>query len=53
MLFDCGVAKGKGHTCCMGCMVYAIKNDLNKAILLMSINEAFLSRQTFVPFKYR
>ena len=29
----------------------AIKNGLNEAILLMSINEAFLSRQNFVPFK--
>ena len=28
-----------------------IKNGLNEAILLMSINEAFLSRQNFVPFK--
>ena len=29
----------------------AIKNSLNEAILLMSINEALLSRQNFVPFK--
>ena len=29
----------------------AIKNGLNEAILLMSINEALLSRQDFVPFK--
>ena len=29
----------------------AIKNDLNEAILPMSINEALLSRQNFVPFK--
>ena len=29
----------------------AIKNSLNEAILLMSINEALLSRQIFVPFK--
>ena len=29
----------------------AIKNGLNEAILLMSINEALLSRQNFVPFK--
>ena len=29
----------------------AIKNNLNEAILLMSINEALLSRQNFVPFK--
>ena len=28
----------------------AIKNGLNEAILLMSINEALLSRQNFVPF---
>ena len=28
----------------------AIKNGLNEAILLMSINEALLSRQKFVPF---
>ena len=28
-----------------------IKNGLNEAILLMSIKEAFLSRQNFVPFK--
>ena len=27
----------------------AIKNGLNEAILLMSINEALLSRQNFVP----
>ena len=31
----------------------AIKNGLNEAILLMSINEALLSRQNFVPFKYQ
>ena len=30
----------------------AIKNGLNEAILLMSINEALLSRQNFVPLKY-
>ena len=29
----------------------AIKNGLNEAILLMSINEALLSRQNFAPFK--
>ena len=29
----------------------AIKNGLTEAILLMSINEASLSRQNFVPFK--
>ena len=29
----------------------AIKNGLNEAILLMSINEALLSRQNFVPLK--
>ena len=29
----------------------AIKNGLYEAILLMSINEALLSRQNFVPFK--
>ena len=29
----------------------AIKNGLNEAILLMSINEALLSSQNFVPFK--
>ena len=29
----------------------AIKNGLNEALLLMSINEALLSRQNFVPFK--
>ena len=29
----------------------AIKNGLNEAMLLMSINEALLSRQNFVPFK--
>ena len=29
----------------------AIKNGLNEAILLMSIIEALLSRQNFVPFK--
>ena len=29
----------------------AIVNDLNEAILLMSINEALLSRQNLVPFK--
>ena len=29
----------------------AIKNGLNEAILLMSINGALLSRQNFVPFK--
>ena len=29
----------------------AIKNGLNEAILLMSINEALLSRQNFVPFR--
>ena len=29
----------------------AIKNELNEAILLMSINEALLSRQNFVLFK--
>ena len=29
----------------------AIKNGLNEAIQLMSINEALLSRQNFVPFK--
>ena len=28
----------------------AIKNGLSEAILLMSINEALLSRQNFVPF---
>ena len=30
---------------------HAIKNGLNEVILLMSINEALLSRQTFMPFK--
>ena len=29
----------------------AIKNGLNKAILLMSINEALISIQNFAPFK--
>ena len=29
----------------------AIKTGLNEAILLMSIDEALLSRQNFVPFK--
>ena len=29
----------------------AIKNGLNEAILLMSINKALLSRQNFAPFK--
>ena len=29
----------------------AIKNGLNEAILLMSINEALLLRRNFVPFK--
>ena len=29
----------------------AIKNGLNEAILLMSINKALLSRQNLVPFK--
>ena len=29
----------------------AIKNGLNEAILLMSINKALLSRQNSVPFK--
>ena len=29
----------------------AIKNGLNEAILLMSINDALLSRLNFVPFK--
>ena len=29
----------------------AIKNGLNEAILLMSINEALLSRQNILPFK--
>ena len=29
----------------------AIKNALTEAILLMSINEALLSRQNFEPFK--
>ena len=29
----------------------AIKNGLNEVMLLMSINEALLSRQNFVPFK--
>ena len=29
----------------------AIKNGWNEAIPLMSINEALLSRQNFVPFK--
>ena len=29
----------------------AIKNGLNEAILLMSINEALLPRQNFMPFK--
>ena len=29
----------------------AIKNGLNEAILVMSINEALLLRQNFVPFK--
>ena len=29
----------------------AIKNGLNETILLISINEALLSRQNFVPFK--
>ena len=33
------------------CRNQAIKNGLNEAILLMSINEALLSRQNFVPFK--
>ena len=33
------------------CRNKAIKNGLNEAILLMSINEALLSRQNFVPFK--
>ena len=32
------------------CRNQAIKNGLNEAILLMSINEALLSRQNFVPF---
>ena len=31
----------------------ATKYGLNEAILLMSINEALLSRQNFVPFKYQ
>ena len=30
---------------------HAVKNGLNEAILLMSINEALLSRQNFVPLK--
>ena len=30
----------------------AIRNSLNETILLMSINEALLSRQNLVPFKY-
>ena len=29
----------------------AIKNGLNEAILLMSINEALLLRKNFVPFR--
>ena len=29
----------------------AIKNGLNEAILLMSMNEALISRQNSVPFK--
>ena len=29
----------------------AIKNGLNEAILLMSINEVLLSRQNVLPFK--
>ena len=29
----------------------AIKNSLNEAILLMSINEVLLSRQNFVPLE--
>ena len=29
----------------------AIKNGVNEAILLMSINEALLLKQNFVPFK--
>ena len=29
----------------------AIKDGLNEAIILMSINEALLSRQNFVPLK--
>ena len=29
----------------------AIKNGLNEAMLLTSINEALISRQNFVPFK--
>ena len=33
------------------CRNQAIKNGVNEAILLMSINEALLSRQNFVPFK--
>ena len=33
------------------CRNQAIENGLNEAILLMSINEALLSRQNFVPFK--
>ena len=33
------------------CRNQAIKNGLNEAILLMSINEALLSRQNFVLFK--
>ena len=33
------------------CRNQAIKNGINEAILLMSINEALLSRQNFVPFK--
>ena len=31
--------------------IQAIKNSLNEAILLMSIDEALLSRQKVVPFK--
>ena len=33
------------------CRNQAIKNGLNEAILLISINEALLSRQNFGPFK--
>ena len=33
------------------CCNQAIKNGLNEAILLMSINEALLSWQNFVPLK--
>ena len=33
------------------CCNQAIKNDLNEAILLMSINKALLLRQNFVPTK--